>query len=63
MKYEDLIGAAAMLRKYATAVETTLYWNMTTREAKDEIKEIVRLAEALEEEAATENTDVKPRFF
>lgn len=60
MKYEDIIGAAAMLRKYAVAVETTLYWKMTTREAKDEIKEVIRLAEALEEEAATENTDVIP---
>lgn len=49
-----------MLRKYVTAVEKTLYWNMTTREAKEEIKEATRLADVLEEEAAKESTDVIP---
>ena len=60
MKYEDIIAASAMLRKYVTAVEKTLYWNMTTREAKEEIKEATRLADVLEEEAAKESTDVIP---
>jgi len=63
MKCEDLIAAAKLMRKYSTAVETTLYWNMTTREAKEEIKEADRLAALLEEAAAEENTDVRPRFF
>lgn len=39
------------LRKYARAVETKLYWNMSTSEAKKEIAEAERLAELLESAA------------
>jgi hypothetical protein len=49
MKREDLLAAADFLRKYATAVETKLYWNMSTSEAKNEIKEVKRLAGLLED--------------
>ena len=58
MKYEDLIAASAMLRKYASAIETTLYWDMSTRDAKAAIIEAQRLADLLADEAAKENTDV-----
>lgn len=47
MNREDLEAAADFLRKYATAVETKLYWNMSTREAKAEIQEAKRLASLL----------------
>lgn len=58
MKYEDAIAAARIARKYAAAVETKLYWDMTTREARAEIAEASRVAELLEDEAASESTDV-----
>lgn len=51
MTREDMKAAAEMLRKYAVAVETKLYWNMSTSEAKVEIKEAKRLASILDEEA------------
>jgi len=51
MKREDLVAAADFLRKYATAVETKLYWSMSTSEAKAEIKEVKRLASILTEVA------------
>jgi len=57
---DDCISAARIARKYATAVETTLYWKMTTREAKDEVAEAVRVAELLEDEASKEDTEVSP---
>jgi len=57
--YEDLIAAARIVRKYITAVESTLYWNMSTRQAKDEVEEATRVAELLEDEAAAESTEVK----
>lgn len=59
MKYEDLLAAARIVRKYIVAVETTLYWKMTTREAKDEMAEATRIAEALEDAAVKEDTEVK----
>jgi hypothetical protein len=57
---DDYIAAARLVRKYATAVETTLYWKMTTRAAKEEVLEATRLAELLEDEAAKEDTEVSP---
>lgn len=59
MRYEDIIAAAVIVRKYIGAVDSTLYWNMTTRQAKDEITEAERVLNLLEEAAATENTEVK----
>lgn len=59
MKFEDLIAAARVVRKYITAVESTLYWNMSTRAAKDEIAEATRVAEILEDAAVKEDTEVK----
>lgn len=60
MKYEDLIAAARIARKYAAAVETKLYWNMSPIEASNAITEAERIADILEEEAAKEETDVRP---
>lgn len=60
MNPDDYIAAARLVRKYATAVETTLYWKMTTREAKEEVLEATRVAELLEDEAAKEDTEVSP---
>jgi hypothetical protein len=48
MKREELKAAADFLRKYATAVETKLYWDMSTSEAKNEIREAKRLATLLD---------------
>ena len=48
MNRDDLEAAAILLRKYAAAVETKLYWSMSTREARQEIAETKRLAELLE---------------
>jgi len=59
MTYEDLIATARVVRKYISAVESTLYWNMSTRQTKDEIAEATRIAELLEDEAAAESTEVK----
>jgi hypothetical protein len=59
MKYEDIIAAARIVRKYIKAVEVTLYWNMTTREAREEIAEAERVFDILETAAAAENTEVK----
>jgi len=59
VNYDDLIGAARIVRKYIAAVESTLYWNMSTRQAKDEVEEATRVAELLEDEAAAESTEVK----
>jgi hypothetical protein len=50
IKREDMETMAELLRKYAVAVETKLYWNMSTSEAKAEIKEAKRLASILDEE-------------
>ncbi len=60
MNSDDYIAAARIVRKYATAVETTLYWKMSTREAKEEVIEAARVAGLLEEEAAKEDTEVSP---
>lgn len=59
MKYEDFIAAGKIVRKYIAAVEKTLYWEMTTREAKEEIAEAQRVAEILEDAAVKEDTEVK----
>lgn len=58
MKYEDLITAAAIARKYAIAVESKLYWNMSPVEAQYEITEAERIADTLEDEAVKEDTEV-----
>ena len=60
MNYDDFIAAAKVVRKYISAVETTLYWKMTTRDARDEIAEAERVADLLEEAAVKEDTEVKP---
>jgi hypothetical protein len=59
MMYDDLISAARIARKYAHAVESKLYWNMSPIEADEAIKEAERIADLLEEEAAKENTEVR----
>jgi hypothetical protein len=59
MRYDDIISAARIARKYAIAVESKLYWNMSPLEAQTEIGEAERIANLLEEEAATENTEVR----
>jgi hypothetical protein len=59
MKYEDIIAAARIVRKYIKAVEATLYWNMTTREAREEVAEAERVLDVLETTAAAESTEVK----
>ena len=48
MTREEMKAAADFLRKYATAVETKLYWGMSTSVAKNEIKEARRLAALLD---------------
>jgi len=60
MKYEDLIAAARLARSYATAIDSVLYRNMGVKTAEAEIREAERIAELLEEEAAKEETDVRP---
>lgn len=52
MRRDDFVSAAALMRKYAAAVETTLYWKMSTSEAKKEIAEAERLCDLLENEAS-----------
>ena len=51
MTRTDLEAIVHVLRKYASAVETTLYWNMSTSEAKKEIAETERLMAVVEYEA------------
>ena len=51
MTKDELEAAAMIVRKYVAAVEKTLYWSMTTSEAKKEIAEAERLAEVLESAA------------
>jgi hypothetical protein len=58
MMYEDLLTAAKIARKYAAAVESKLYWNMSPLEAQTAIGEAERIADLLEEEASRENTEV-----
>lgn len=58
MKYEDLLTAAKIARRYAVAVESKLYWNMSPLEAQTAITEAERIAGLLEEEAAKETTEV-----
>ena len=55
MSREELEAAAMIIRKYVVAVETKLYWNMSTSEAKKEIAEAERLAELLEAAARSCN--------
>lgn len=54
MTREEMKAAADFLRKYVAAVETKLYWNMSTSEAKAEIKEAKHLATLLDEAAEKE---------
>ncbi len=62
MKYEDLIAAARIARKYAMAVESKLYWNMSPTEASDAIAEAERIADLLEDAAVKEDTEVLPQL-
>ena len=62
MKYEDLIAAARIARKYAMAVESKLYWNMSPMEASDAIAEAERIADLLEDAAVKEDTEVLPQL-
>lgn len=48
MNREDMEAMAAIVRKYAVAVETTLYWKMTTGEARRELTEAQRLLAVLD---------------
>ena len=54
MRPDDLRLAAVIARKYATAVETKLYWDMSTSGARREISEAERIADLLEAEAEKE---------
>ena len=54
MRPEDYRIAALIVRKYATAVETKLYWEMSTSVARREISEAERIAGLLEAEAEKE---------
>jgi sulfur carrier protein ThiS len=58
MKYEDLLAAAGIARRYAVAVESKLYWNMSPLQAQTEINEAERIANLLEDEASRETTEV-----
>lgn len=53
MNKEDMEEVASYLRKYARAVETSLYWKMSTSEAKKEIATAERLAGLVESAAST----------
>lgn len=48
---EDLEAAARIVLRYAAAVEKTLYWGMTTAEARAAIGEARALGARLEEAA------------
>lgn len=50
MRKEDLQSAAFIVRKYSSAVATTLYWSMSTNDARKEISEAERIAGLLESE-------------
>ena len=58
MRPEDYRIAALIVRKYVAAVETKLYWDMSTSTARGEITEAKRVAEMLEGEA--EKTEGEP---
>lgn len=58
--YEDLRQAADFLRAYSTAIETTLYMNMSVAVASETIAEADRLAEALDEFADELDTIYPP---
>lgn len=51
MNRDDFILAAILMRRYVAAVETTLYWKMSTSEARKEIVEAERILALLEKEA------------
>ena len=55
MNREDLKTAARIARKYAFAVESKLYWNMSPDEAHEAIAEAERIAKVLEAAAETED--------
>jgi len=56
MTFEDYSEAAAILRKYAAAVESKLYIDMKVEQAHREIGEAERLAFLLEETATRLDT-------
>lgn len=56
--FEDYMDAAAILRKYAMAVQNRLYMDMKVSEAHDAIAEALRLADILE--AAATKVDTVP---
>lgn len=47
MKTEDIDEIIFMLRKYSIAIETKLYWDMSTREARVELSKIDHLVAIL----------------
>lgn len=57
MKPEDIEAIIATLKKYAYAVETKLYWDMSTSKARGEIAETNRLVELLETATVKENEE------
>ena len=61
VSYEDLLAAARIARKYAVAVESKLYWNMTPLETQNAIDEAERIAGVLEDAASREDTEVVDR--
>lgn len=56
LTFEDLVAAAAFLRRYAVAVESKLYVDMKIPDAHHEINEANRLADDLEEAASKLDT-------
>jgi hypothetical protein len=49
MKFEEVMAAAQICRRYAAAVESKLYMGMSINEAHDRIEEATLIAELLEE--------------
>ena len=58
MKPEDIEAIIATLKKYAHAVETKLYWDMSTGKAREETAETIRLIELLENATAKEREEL-----
>lgn len=56
LTFEDLTSAVVYLRRYAAAVESKLYMNMSTPEAHAAIEEAERLADVLEAAAGKLDT-------
>lgn len=60
MTFEEYMDAAALLRKYAQAIETHLYMKMRIDEAHLAIELAEKLANSLEAAAAGLDTTVPP---